>query len=71
MNGINIQRRNFLKATTATLALAVLNASGMNVFYSQRTYRVGLIGTGWYGKSDLFRLIQVAPVEVDSIVRCR
>lgn len=26
--------------------------------------RVALIGTGWYGKSDLFRLIQVAPVEV-------
>jgi predicted dehydrogenase len=25
---------------------------------------VGLIGTGWYGKSDLFRLIQVAPVNV-------
>src|SRR5690606_6965870 len=22
------------------------------------------IGTGWYGKNDLFRLIQVAPVEV-------
>ena len=26
--------------------------------------RVGLIGAGWYGKSDLLRLIQVAPVEV-------
>ena len=33
----------------------------------QKTYRVGLIGTGWYGKSDLWRLIQVAPVEVVSI----
>lgn len=31
---------------------------------ADKTYRVGLIGTGWYGKSDLFRLIQVAPVEV-------
>ena len=29
--------------------------------------RVGLIGTGWYGKIDLFRLIQVAPVEVVSL----
>ena len=29
--------------------------------------RVGLIGTGWYGKSDLMRLIQVAPVEVVAI----
>ena len=26
--------------------------------------RVALIGSGWYGKIDLFRLIQVAPVEV-------
>ncbi len=29
--------------------------------------RVGLIGTGWYGKVDLLRLIQVAPVEVVSL----
>jgi predicted dehydrogenase len=28
---------------------------------------VGLIGTGWYGKVDLLRLIQVAPVEVVSL----
>jgi predicted dehydrogenase len=28
---------------------------------------VGVIGTGWYGKCDLFRLIQVAPVEVVSL----
>ena len=26
--------------------------------------RVALIGSGWYGKIDLLRLIQVAPVEV-------
>ena len=29
--------------------------------------RVGLIGCGWYGKIDLLRLIQVAPVEVVSL----
>lgn len=29
--------------------------------------RVGLIGCGWYGKSDVCRLIQVAPVEVVSL----
>jgi predicted dehydrogenase len=29
--------------------------------------RVGLIGCGWYGKSDLFRLVQVAPVEIVSL----
>jgi predicted dehydrogenase len=29
--------------------------------------RVGLIGSGWYGKCDLLRLLQVAPVEVVSL----
>src|SRR5690606_25265149 len=29
--------------------------------------RVGLIGAGWYGKSDLWRLVQVAPIEIVSI----
>jgi predicted dehydrogenase len=34
---------------------------------ADRKHRVGLIGTGWYGKCDLLRLIQVAPVEVVSL----
>src|SRR5437588_11307606 len=34
---------------------------------AQKKFRVGLIGCGWYGKADLFRLIQVAPVEVVSL----
>ncbi len=29
--------------------------------------RVGLIGSGWYGKCDLWRLVQLAPVEIVSI----
>jgi predicted dehydrogenase len=29
--------------------------------------RVGLIGTGWYGKCDLYRLMQIAPVEIVSL----
>ncbi len=33
----------------------------------RKTRRVGLIGCGWYGKIDLFRLIQVEPVEVVSL----
>ena len=35
--------------------------------FADRKPRVGLIGAGWYGRCDLFRLIQVAPVEVVSI----
>ena len=64
MDNFNINRRNFLRATSASFALAALGASGLDIINPQKIIRVALIGTGWYGKSDLFRLIQVAPVEV-------
>jgi len=64
MNNFNINRRHFLKGATASLALSAFGAQGMDFINPAKTLRVGLIGTGWYGKSDLFRLIQVAPVEV-------
>lgn len=64
MHQFNINRRHFIQGATASLALTTLGASGMDIIYRANPYRVGLIGTGWYGKSDLFRLIQVAPVEV-------
>jgi predicted dehydrogenase len=35
--------------------------------FADQKKRVGLIGTGWYGKCDLLRLIQIAPVEVVSL----
>lgn len=64
MSHLSINRRHFLKGATATLALTALGANGMSMLNPDKTYRVALIGTGWYGKSDLFRLIQVSPVEV-------
>jgi predicted dehydrogenase len=64
MHEFNINRRRFLKGASATLALTTFGAYGMDIIHPQKTLRVALIGTGWYGKSDLFRLIQVAPVEV-------
>ncbi|CAN5919443.1 Gfo/Idh/MocA family oxidoreductase [soil metagenome] len=64
MHNFNINRRSFLKGATASLALTAFGAHGMDMIMPAKTLRVGLIGTGWYGKSDLFRLIQVAPVEV-------
>jgi predicted dehydrogenase len=64
MNNFNITRRRFLKGATATLALSSFGARGMDIIYPAKTFRVALIGTGWYGKSDLFRLMQVAPVEI-------
>ncbi|HEX8914757.1 MAG TPA: Gfo/Idh/MocA family oxidoreductase [Humisphaera sp.] len=62
-------RRELLK----TAAIAGTAAAAMAVNYhvagaaDQKPLRVGLIGTGWYGKADLFRLIQVSPVNVVSL----
>lgn len=64
MNHFNVDRRRFIKEASASLALTALAANGMGFIVPPKTYRVALIGTGWYGKSDLFRLIQVSPVEV-------
>lgn len=64
MNNFNINRRHFLKGASASLALSAFGFRGIDIINPQRPFRVALIGTGWYGKSDLFRLIQVAPVEV-------
>ena len=64
MYTFNINRRNFLKGATASLALSALGAQGMDILHPQKPRRVGLIGTGWYGKSDLFRLLQVTAADV-------
>ncbi|HXW06833.1 MAG TPA: Gfo/Idh/MocA family oxidoreductase [Vicinamibacterales bacterium] len=61
-----MKRRDFLKATASALAVAGLPASAAEQLAGTRK-RVGLIGTGWYGKTDLFRLLQVAPVDVVSL----
>jgi len=67
--GFNINRRQFLQTASAATALAALPALGADALeiVNAKPKRVGLIGAGWYGKSDLWRLIQVAPVEVVSI----
>ena len=61
-----MHRRHFLQ----TAAAAPFLLSGRPAFadeFGGMKKRVGLIGTGWYGKADLMRLIQVAPVEVVSL----
>lgn len=64
-----INRRRFLKTAQAAAAFAALPAWGADALEltNAKPKRVGLIGCGWYGKSDLWRLIQVAPVEVVSL----
>src|SRR5262245_33808927 len=65
----NINRREFMKTTAAATALAALPTLGADALdiVNGKPKRVGLIGAGWYGKSDLWRLVQVAPVEIISI----
>jgi predicted dehydrogenase len=59
-----MNRRDFLHAG-AGLALS---AAGAAAEFQDKKLRVGLIGTGWYGKCSLFRLIQVIPtVEIVSL----
>jgi predicted dehydrogenase len=61
-----MNRRQFLE-TTGGAALA-WSATGRDHWaFADTPKRVGLIGAGWYGKCDLFRLIQVSPVEVVSL----
>jgi predicted dehydrogenase len=64
-----MNRRRFLQTgTAATLGFASL--AGVRPI-EPRPKRVGLIGCGWYGKTDLFRLLQIAspdnPIEVVSL----
>lgn len=58
-----MNRREFLQAGTAGLALSAMGGLAP-MFAAAKPKRVALIGTGWYGKSAMFRLLQVAPVEI-------
>lgn len=63
MNTFHINRRKFLQTSSTALAVSALGAYGADLV-NRKPRRVGLIGAGWYGKSDLWRLVQVAPVEI-------
>ena len=60
-----MNRRQFLQ--TGAAALAASSLPSFAVDFAEQKKRVGLIGCGWYGKCDLLRLIQVAPVDVVSL----
>jgi predicted dehydrogenase len=58
-----MHRRKFIKTGSAAVALAsATSITNANTVAAPK--RVCLIGCGWYGKVDLFRLLQVADVEV-------
>ncbi|QDU31839.1 Inositol 2-dehydrogenase [Anatilimnocola aggregata] len=57
---------NSLAASAAGVTLTNLHAQAFAAA-GNRPKRVALIGCGWYGKCDLYRLLQVSPVEVVSL----
>ena len=61
-----MQRRDFLRVMALGAAGSAALPNHLDA-WAAKPLRVGLIGSGWYGKCDLFRLIQVAPVEVVSL----
>ena len=58
-----MNRREFLQSASVGLALS----TAARAVPEGKRRRVGLIGCGWYGKIDLLRLIQIAPVEMVSL----
>ncbi|HZV37003.1 MAG TPA: Gfo/Idh/MocA family oxidoreductase [Verrucomicrobiae bacterium] len=63
-----MNRRQFLQAGAASLALSTIGKyTNYAAEFADQKKRVGLIGCGWYGKTDLLRLIQIAPVDVVSL----
>src|SRR5262249_29391379 len=67
---LRMHRRDFLQQSllgaTAGAALSTLHANAFAAA-NDKPKRVAMIGCGWYGKSDLFRLLQVSLVEVVSL----
>ena len=62
-----MDRRNFIQAGSAAVALSGSQAFPQSQTTPKRKRRVCLIGCGWYGKIDLFRLLQIEDVEVVSL----
>jgi predicted dehydrogenase len=58
-----MQRREFLKAGIGAASFAMMQSRAFAAA-NEKPLRVAVIGTGWYGKTDLFHLNQVAPIDV-------
>ena len=61
-----MNRREFLTAAAAAVPATMLGGYFVRGAEA-KPLRVGLIGSGWYGKCDLFRLLQIHPANVVSV----
>ena len=62
-----MDRREFISRSAAVIAASRLSRYETLASQIAANKRVGIIGPGWYGKSDLLRMVQVAPVNVVSM----
>src|SRR5215212_950733 len=60
-----MERRRFVASVAAAAAMG--SSGSAMAWQGGKPLRVGLIGAGWYGKCSLFRLLQVAPVEIVAV----
>jgi predicted dehydrogenase len=59
-----MNRRDFIAATAAGASFFAALQRNLFAAAGEEPLRTALIGCGWYGKTDLFHLMQVAPVDV-------
>ncbi|MCH7400010.1 Gfo/Idh/MocA family oxidoreductase [Belliella sp. DSM 107340] len=64
MDNLQKGRRSFITKSAAALALSSLGLASFQPIQNKKKLKVALIGCGWYGKMDLWRLIQIANVDV-------
>ena len=62
-----MNRRDFITRSAAVIAASRLSRYESLASQIAANKRVGIIGPGWYGKSDLLRMVQVAPINVVSM----
>ena len=65
-----MDRRRFLQATATATTAASVATQVARASVAGGKKRVGLIGSGWYGKCDLLRLIQVDPENIEVVSLC-
>ncbi|QDV61404.1 Gfo/Idh/MocA family protein [Crateriforma conspicua] len=61
-----MDRRQFLRGS-ATAATTAAIARSAHAAGNDSPRKVGLIGSGWYGKCDTLQLLNIAPVEIVSV----
>lgn len=60
----SISRRKIIKDSLSLATFSALSPYIKDITQRKNPWRVALVGTGWYGKSDLMRLSQIAKIRI-------